>query len=82
MIVRIYLYNYDFGSEWCCVFRCVSVPQDDHGADSEILSLRQCIQKVEAAGMVDWKLGGHTAERPSQVFQGQSDDMFLDWRSK
>ena len=54
-------------------------PKDDHGNDSQVQSLRKCLQKIESDGLVDFKLGGHDAERPGQVFNGHSDDMFLEY---
>lgn len=53
--------------------------QDDHGTDSEVQSLRKCLQKIESDGLVDFKLGGHDAVRPGQVFNGHCDDMFLEY---
>ncbi|CAK9030752.1 Uncharacterized protein SCF082_LOCUS19333 [Durusdinium trenchii] len=52
------------------------VCEDEHGADSQVQSLRACLQQIERDGLVDFKLGGHSADRPGQVFNGHSEDMF------
>ena len=63
----------------CSFFYLVPcAPKDDHGNDSQVQSLRKCLQKIESDGLVDFKLGGHDAERPGQVFNGHSEDMFLE----
>lgn len=51
--------------------------QDMEGNDSEVQTLRACLQQVEKDGMIDFKLGGHEAIRPGGVFNGHQDDMFL-----
>ena len=51
--------------------------QENDGSDSQVNTLRWCLQKAEKEGMVDWTLGGHQAERPAQVYQGHQDDMSL-----
>jgi hypothetical protein len=51
--------------------------QEADGTDTTVQSLRQCLQQVEKGGMVDFQLGGHTCERPGQVFSGHHDDMSL-----
>ena len=40
-------------------------------------SLRACLQAAEKSGMVEFSLGGHTAERPGSVYQGTDDDKLL-----
>ena len=40
------------------------------------MRLRQALQSVERAGMIEYSLGGHHCARPPAVQQGQSDDCF------
>ncbi|CAK9089138.1 Uncharacterized protein SCF082_LOCUS42073 [Durusdinium trenchii] len=49
---------------------------EEGNSDSGLLTLRSAIQKIEAAGHVDFTLGGHTCQRPSSVQQGKADDHF------
>ena len=49
----------------------------ENGTDSEVMSLRDALQKVERGGLVDFKLGGHRCERPPEVQQGRADDRFV-----
>lgn len=61
----------------CCFAFLCSCWKDKDGNDLPLNTLRWCLQKAEADGMVDWQLGGHTAERPPQVYSGSQDDMLL-----
>ena len=40
------------------------------------MSLKDCLQRVEASGLVEYTLGGHKCERPPEVAQGLSEDAF------
>ena len=48
----------------------------ESGGDSETMTLRQALQKIERDGVVDYSVGGHSCERPPEVAQGLSDDCF------
>ena len=55
---------------WCVI---LLVQADDGDSDSVVMSLRELLQKVENAGMVDFEVGGHSCERPNTVTQGKED---------
>lgn len=50
--------------------------EKEGNADTPIMSLRSALQRIEASGMVDYTLGGHTCARPQAVQQGKVDDCF------
>lgn len=49
----------------------------ENGHDSELKTLRQVLQQLEASGMVDLEIGGHTFSRPAAVVQGLAADKFF-----
>ena len=71
--VRPLIFFEFFGN--CFSFRCWCQAAD--GNDSKVQTLRKCLQSVEATGLVEYELGGHSADRPAGVFAGQADDRFL-----
>lgn len=50
--------------------------QEGSGAESDMISLRSALQKVERSGIIDFTFGGHQCERPQEVQQGRADDCF------
>ncbi|CAK8986598.1 Uncharacterized protein SCF082_LOCUS619 [Durusdinium trenchii] len=61
-----------------CKFQSDLVPVvlEEGGHDGDLKTLRGVIQQCEAAGMVDFELGGHSFSRPAAVVQGKSGDQF------
>lgn len=49
--------------------------QED-GADGPVTALKEALQAAERSGLVEYSLGGHKCQRPSDVQQGRADDRF------
>ncbi|CAE6916132.1 unnamed protein product [Symbiodinium sp. CCMP2456] len=47
---------------------------EEESGDSNVMTLRQALQRIEAGGMVSYTLGAHRVERPPEVVQGNASD--------
>lgn len=56
-------------------YQDLATGQDGEGNDSELISLRSALIKLEGSGKVDFELAGHSYHRPASVMQdAQADD--------
>ena len=49
---------------------------EEDGSDTQVMSLREALQRYEAGGLVEYTLGGHHASRSAGVQQGREPDAF------
>ena len=66
------------GKSFACNITTDTIPVvlEQSSGDSELMTLRACIRKLETQGHTNFVLTNHTFERPAEVIAGTQDDQF------